>query len=140
MRAVVVAVVAVLGLAACGGDGKSADLPAGQHDLGDGTSVDVTKVVNVKPGVYAIEVTYFNNTDETVDLLMSHGYSLVGTDRQQPELVALDNSAMPGGRPAAIPPHSSVVEWTGWKFQGDAKPAALFFIANIGDNPVAVNL
>jgi hypothetical protein len=140
MRAVVVALVAVLGLAACGGGGKPADLPAGQHDLGDGTSVDVTKIVNVKPGVYAIEVTYFNNTGETVDLLMSHGYSLVGTDRQQPELVALDDPAMPGGRPAAIPPHSSVVEWTGWKFQGDAKPAALFFIANIGDNPVAVNL
>jgi hypothetical protein len=139
MRAVVVAVVAVLGLAACGGDGKSADLPAGQHDLGDGTSVDVTKVVNVKPGVYAVEVTYFNNTDETVDMLMSHGYSLIGTDGQEPELVALNDPAMPW-RPSAIPPHSSVVEWIGWQFQNGAKPATAVFRAKAGGDPVTVKL
>jgi hypothetical protein len=161
MRAAVVALVAVLGLAACGGGGKKADLPAGQHDLGDGISVVVKKVVDpvivdtaaakkaeiatgVQPGTrwVAIDVEYHNDTDHVVDMGMAYGRRLHTSDGREAQgvLPTFTVPAMPTV-PSAIPPHSFSRGWDVYEVPDGAKPTeALFYNAQVGDDPVVVDV
>jgi hypothetical protein len=106
---IVAVAVAVLGAGCGGGDGAA--LPAGQYDVGHGVTVAVGKVTDpvevkvpdelatdirnpVEPGTrwVAIDLEYFNHTDDVVDMTAAYG---------------VDPSNIGGPRRRRVPPRRS---------------------------------
>jgi hypothetical protein len=147
-------------LAACGGASTSADLPSGQHDLGHGVTVAVGKVTDpvevkvpaamakdirnpVEPGTrwVAIDLEYFNHTDDVVDMTTAYGVTLQTSDGRQAEGATPTFSKFyDHGVPNVIPPHSSVRGSEVYAIPNGDEPATLLLYGHVGDNPTTVQL
>lgn len=161
MRRAVLGVVAVLALAACGGGGGGgdSDLPAGQHDLGDGVSVAVLDVTDPVPpdrayeakyGIdadadagnrwVAVELEYFNRTDHPVELKLEYGASLrTSANNEIDPITELPTEKLPT-LPKDVPPESSSRGWRAFEVPNDVKPSKLVLYGKIGDDPVVVDV
>jgi hypothetical protein len=129
MRRLLALVALLPALAACGGHAAKADLPAGQHDLGDNMSVQVHEVRDPVTGhgwdgqhLVAVDLEYFNRGDTTVRMGMAFRVELHDSDGRSGEYVIADGLPWP---PTTIPAHSSTRGWFPFTIGADAKPAQL---------------
>lgn len=137
----------VCGLAACGGGGGKADLPAGQHDLGDGVSVAVREVRDPAADtgwdghVVTVDLEYFNRNGETVQMPpgFRYGAELHDANGRKATLIMLPSDVYPS-RGNAVPAKSSVRGWEGFQLAGDAAPAELLLYNGDGEVAVTVKL
>lgn len=160
MKHLAVALLVAFGLAACGGGKSSPSLPAGQHNLGHGVSVAVQNVLDpvpvevppalakdianpVQPGTrwVGVDVEYFNTTDHVVDMAMAYGRRLHTADGREAEGISptFTTQDMPAV-PSAIPPRSSARGWDVYQIPDGATPAKALFYAEIGDDPIVIDL
>lgn len=141
--------VGVLALAACGSGTKTADLPAGQHDLGDGVTVQVHAVQdlppdtpNVQPGAHgvAVDLEFFNRSDHPIDTAMGgFGVFLNLSDNRQAEGVYYEPMV-----PKTIAPGRSGRGWEAYSVPDGTTPKSLTVYGEIGDkaaaDPVTIDL
>jgi hypothetical protein len=155
---IVAVAVAVLGAGCGGGDGAA--LPAGQYDVGHGVTVTVGKVTDpvevkvpdemakdirnpVEPGTrwVAIDLEYFNHTDDVVDMTAAYGVTLQTSEGREAEGATPTFSKFDGREvPKAIPPHSSVKGSEVYDIPNGDKAATLLLYGHMGDKPVVVKL
>lgn len=138
---------AVLGLAACGGGGAKADLPAGQHDLGDGTSIAIVRTVDPVPDNPAIdegpgrhvayELEWFNRTDKAIDMTASHAVFVINADGGRATYTVTQDAYT--DRPPVLPPHSSIRGWMEYD-SGSSRPAKVLAYGRTDGKPTIINL